>query len=89
MTCKCAVVAIPFGGAKGGVTVNPKELSRLELERLSRSFIQQQDIASGDRLSYSPLIGIGYAGCINPKFLSRGISRPASSAMSSTRVRRP
>jgi glutamate dehydrogenase (NADP+) len=41
MTFKCAVVAIPFGGAKGGVTVNPKELSRLELERLSRSFIQQ------------------------------------------------
>ncbi len=41
MTCKCAVVGIPFGGAKGGVTVNPKELSRLELERLSRSFIRQ------------------------------------------------
>ncbi len=41
MTCKCAVVGIPFGGAKGGVTVNPKELSRLELERLSRGFIVQ------------------------------------------------
>ncbi len=41
MTCKCAVVGIPFGGAKGGITVNPKELSRLELERLSRGFIQQ------------------------------------------------
>ena len=41
MTCKCAVAAIPFGGAKGGVAVNPKELSRLELERLSRGFIQQ------------------------------------------------
>jgi len=41
MTCKCAVVGIPFGGAKGGVVVNPKELSRLELERLSRGFIQQ------------------------------------------------
>ena len=27
MTCKCAVVGIPFGGAKGGITVNPKELS--------------------------------------------------------------
>jgi len=39
MTCKCAVVDIPFGGAKGGVMVNPKELSRLELERLSREFI--------------------------------------------------
>ena len=41
MTCKCAAVGIPFGGAKGGVTVNPKELSRLELERLSRGFVQQ------------------------------------------------
>lgn len=40
MTCKCAVVGIPFGGAKGGVIVNPKELSRLELERLSRGFIR-------------------------------------------------
>jgi len=40
MTCKCAVVGIPFGGAKGGVVVNPKDLSRLELERLSRGFIQ-------------------------------------------------
>lgn len=39
MTIKCAVVGIPFGGAKGGVVVNPKELSRLELERLSRSYI--------------------------------------------------
>ncbi|MGH2722156.1 MAG: Glu/Leu/Phe/Val dehydrogenase dimerization domain-containing protein, partial [Actinomycetota bacterium] len=36
MAIKCAVVGIPFGGAKGGVLVNPKELSRLELERLSR-----------------------------------------------------
>jgi len=41
MTCKCAVVGIPYGGAKGGVTVNPKELSLLELERLSRGFVQQ------------------------------------------------
>ena len=39
MTCKCAVVGLPFGGAKGGVVVNPKELSALELERLSRGFV--------------------------------------------------
>ncbi len=38
MTWKCAVAGIPFGGAKGGVTVNPKILSHRELERLSRSF---------------------------------------------------
>ncbi len=41
MTCKCACVGIPYGGGKGGVTVNPKELSRLELERLSRGYIRQ------------------------------------------------
>ena len=41
MTCKCACAGIPFGGAKGGVIVNPKELSRLELERLSRGYMQQ------------------------------------------------
>ncbi len=39
MTLKCAVVGIPFGGGKGGVAVNPKELSRLELERLSRGYM--------------------------------------------------
>ena len=41
MTCKCAVIGIPFGGAKGGVVVNPKELSHLDLERLSRGFIRE------------------------------------------------
>jgi len=41
MTCKCAAVGIPYGGAKGGVIVDPKELSRLELERLSRGFIRE------------------------------------------------
>ena len=39
MTFKCAVLNLPYGGAKGGITVNPKELSRFELERLSRGYI--------------------------------------------------
>ncbi|MEM9809196.1 MAG: Glu/Leu/Phe/Val dehydrogenase [Cyanobacteria bacterium P01_D01_bin.56] len=39
MTFKCALLDLPFGGAKGGITVNPKELSRAELERLSRGYI--------------------------------------------------
>lgn len=39
MTFKCSVVGIPYGGAKGGIAVNPKELSKDELERLSRGFI--------------------------------------------------
>ncbi|MGL5941741.1 MAG: Glu/Leu/Phe/Val family dehydrogenase [Waterburya sp.] len=39
MTFKCALLDLPFGGAKGGITVNPKELSTAELERLSRGYI--------------------------------------------------
>jgi len=39
MTFKCAIMDLPFGGAKGGVTVNPKALSVMELERLSRGYI--------------------------------------------------
>lgn len=40
MTFKCAVVGLPYGGGKGGIAVNPKELSKGELERLSRGYIQ-------------------------------------------------
>ncbi len=38
MTWKCAVVNIPFGGAKGGVTCNPKSMSQGELERMTRRY---------------------------------------------------
>ena len=38
MTWKCAVVNIPFGGGKGGVTCNPKEMSQVELEHLTRRY---------------------------------------------------
>jgi glutamate dehydrogenase/leucine dehydrogenase len=38
MTWKCALVGLPFGGAKGGITVDPRELSLGELERLTRRF---------------------------------------------------
>jgi len=41
MTLKCAVVDLPYGGGKGGVVVNPKELSEAELERLSRAFMRE------------------------------------------------
>jgi glutamate dehydrogenase (NADP+) len=39
MTFKCAVLDLPFGGAKGGITIDPKLLSKFELERLSRGYI--------------------------------------------------
>jgi len=47
MTWKTALMDIPFGGAKGGVTVDPKKLSRLELERLTRRFTQRIAIVLG------------------------------------------
>ncbi|MGB2925968.1 MAG: Glu/Leu/Phe/Val dehydrogenase dimerization domain-containing protein, partial [Limnothrix sp.] len=40
MTFKCALLDLPFGGAKGGITVDPKVLSKAELERLSRGYIE-------------------------------------------------
>ena len=41
MSCKCAVMNLPYGGAKGGIAVDPKKLSMLEVERLSRGFIRR------------------------------------------------
>jgi len=41
MSWKCTVIDIPYGGAKGGVIVNPKELSKNELEQLSRGYIRK------------------------------------------------
>ncbi|MBI4906338.1 MAG: Glu/Leu/Phe/Val dehydrogenase [Acidobacteria bacterium] len=56
MTWKCAVVNIPFGGGKGGVTCNPKEMSRNELEHMTRRYASailpligpEQDIPAPD-----------------------------------------
>ena len=47
MTWKCAIVNIPFGGAKGGIVCDPRKLSRNELERLTRRYTYE----------ISPLIG--------------------------------
>ena len=47
MTWKCAVVGIPYGGGKGGVTVDPKKLSKKELEGLSRRYFTEISILIG------------------------------------------
>src|SRR5262249_41746003 len=47
MTWKCAVVNIPFGGAKGGITVDPKKLSMDENERLTRRYTSEIAIVLG------------------------------------------
>lgn len=64
MTYKCATVGIPFGGAKGGVICNPKEMSRGELERLTRRFATEiepiigpyQDIPAPDMYTDSQVM---------------------------------
>src|ERR1700736_6528535 len=47
MTWKCAVVGIPFGGAKGGVICDPKSMSSAELERLTRRYATEISIIIG------------------------------------------
>ncbi|CAH9054589.1 Catabolic NAD-specific glutamate dehydrogenase RocG [Pseudoalteromonas holothuriae] len=65
MTLKCAVVNVPFGGAKGAVTVDPKQLSPMELERLARAYIRanadfigpQLDIPAPDVYTNARIMG--------------------------------
>ena len=65
MTFKCAALDLPFGGAKGGITIDPKQLSKLELERLSRGYIDaiadfispDLDIAAPDVQTNSMIMG--------------------------------
>jgi glutamate dehydrogenase/leucine dehydrogenase len=50
MTLKCAVANIPMGGGKGGITVDPKKLSKTELEKLSRGWIKLMVPVIGPRV---------------------------------------
>jgi glutamate dehydrogenase (NAD(P)+) len=58
MTWKTAVVDLPFGGGKGGVNCDPRKLSRGELERLTRKFVQQiHDFIGPDKDIPAPDVG--------------------------------
>jgi glutamate dehydrogenase (NAD(P)+) len=60
MTWKCAVVDIPYGGAKGGVACNPREMSAGEIERLMRSYtLSMIDIFGPDKDIPAPDMGTG------------------------------
>ncbi|QHT69705.1 Glu/Leu/Phe/Val dehydrogenase [Rhodocytophaga rosea] len=60
MTWKCAVVDIPYGGAKGGITCNPRAMSAGEIERLMRTYtIAMLDIFGPDRDIPAPDMGTG------------------------------
>lgn len=60
MTWKCAVVDIPYGGAKGGIRCNPREMSSGELERLTRTFTQYLgDLIGPDKDIPAPDMGTG------------------------------
>jgi glutamate dehydrogenase (NAD(P)+) len=50
MTWKCAVVGIPYGGAKGGVIVDPRELTHTELERLARRYFSEIQVIIGENI---------------------------------------
>ena len=41
MTTKCAIAGLPYGGGKGGIIVDPSKLSKGELERLTRGWIDK------------------------------------------------
>lgn len=60
MTWKCAVVDIPYGGAKGGVRCNPREMSAGEIERLMRAYtLSMIDVFGPDKDIPAPDMGTG------------------------------
>ncbi len=65
MSLKTALVDIPFGGGKGGITVNPKELTEAQLEELSREYVRRlYDVIGPDKDVPAPDVNT------NPKIIS-------------------
>ena len=75
MTWKCAVVGIPYGGGKGGLCVNPRDLTTPELERITRRFARELAAILGeDRdLAFSAILS---ASAINFSSSSNSMIRP-------------
>ena len=80
MTWKCALVNVPFGGAKGGVTVDPRSLSARELEAVSRRFATElEEIIGPDRDIPAPDVGTNaqtMAWIMDTVSMHRGFSVP-------------
>lgn len=81
MTWKCALMNLPYGGAKGGVIVNPKELSQRELERLTRRYATEISIMMGPESDIpAPDVGTNpqtMAWIMDTYSMHRGYSVPA------------
>jgi glutamate dehydrogenase (NAD(P)+) len=81
MTWKCALMNLPYGGAKGGVIVDPKELSARELERLTRRYATEISILMGPQSDIpAPDMGTNaqiMAWIMDTYSMHRGFSIPA------------
>ena len=84
MTCKCAVAGLPYGGGKGGIIVDPAQLSKRELEALTRGYIDKiapligakKDIPAPDMNTNAQVMGwmmdeySKFAGQFEPGFIT-------------------
>ena len=60
MTFKCALLRLPFGGAKGGIRMNPRDLSSVELQRVCRAFVRAARGSIGPQIDVpAPDVGTG------------------------------
>ena len=87
MTIKCGVVNIPFGGAKGGVICNPKDMSEKELEKMTKAFVRRIlpiigpgiDIPAPDVYTNAKVMGWildEYSRCMGKKELAAVTGKP-------------